>query len=75
MAYIQQYLEGSEVDTSGLTPEALTATVLAYEEVSGGALTTSLTQDDITAMVVRYLEAEGVDVSSLKPDQIEGIVT
>ena len=75
VAYVRSYMEKEGVDTSGLTPEVLTATVLAYEEVSGGALTTALTPDDITAMVVRYLQAEGVDMSALKPDQIEGIVT
>lgn len=46
-----------------------------YEEVTGGALTTSLTPDDITAMVAKYLEAENVDISALSPDQIEAIVT
>ena len=63
------------MDTSGLTPSAVTAFVMAYEEVTGGALTTSLTPDDITAMVAKYLEAENVDISALSPDQIEAIVT
>ena len=44
--------------------------MLAYEEVTGGALTTALTPDNITAMVVKYLEAEGVDMSALSPDQV-----
>ena len=60
---------------SGLTPEGITAFVLAYEEVTGGALTTSLTPDDITAMVAKYLEAENVDMSALSPDQVEAIVS
>ena len=48
---------------------------MAYQEITGGALTTSLTPDDITAMVAKYLEAENVDISALSPDQIEAIVT
>ena len=43
--------------------------------MTGGALTTALTPDNITATVVKYLQAEDVDIASLKPDQIEGIVT
>ena len=59
----------------GLTPDGLTAFVLAYQEVAGGALTTALTPDDITAMVARYMEAEGVDLSALTPDQVEAVVS
>ena len=58
VAYVNQYLEKKGVDTSGLTPEAMTAFVLAYQEIEGGALTTALTPDDVTAMVVKYLEKE-----------------
>ena len=54
---------------------SLTAFVMAYEEVTGGALTTQLTPDNVTAMVAKYLEAENVDVSALSPDQIEAIVS
>ena len=49
--------------------------MLAYQEVTGGALTTALTPDGITAMVARYMEAEGVDLSALSPDQVEAVVT
>ena len=65
----------SGVDTSGLTPDGLTAFVLAYQEANGGALTTALTPDGITAMVAKYLEAEDVDISALSPDQVEAIVS
>ena len=63
------------MDTSGLTPDGLTAFVMAYQEVTGGALTTALTPDDITAMVARYMEAENIDLSALSPDQVEAIVS
>ena len=63
------------MDTSGLSPDGLTAFVLAYQEVTGGALTTALTPNDITAMVARYMEAEGIDLSALSPDQVEAVVT
>ena len=63
------------MDTSGLTPDGITAFVMAYQEITGGALTTALTPDDITAMVAKYLEAENVDISALSPDQVEAIVT
>lgn len=63
------------MDTSGLTPDGLTAFVLAYQEADGGALTTALTPDGITAMVAKYLEAEDVDISALSPDQVEAIVS
>ena len=53
----------------------MTAFVLAYQEVTGGALTTALTPDGITAMVARYMEAEGVDLSALTPDQVEAVVS
>ena len=74
-AYISNYLEEHNVDTSGLTPDGLTAFVLAYQEADGGALTTALTPDGITAMVAKYLEAEDVDISALSPDQVEAIVS
>ena len=48
---------------------------MAYEEATGGALTTALTPDDVTAMVAKYLQAENVDLSALTPDQIEAIVS
>ncbi|MBS5574000.1 MAG: hypothetical protein KHX34_11545 [Clostridiales bacterium] len=48
---------------------------LAYQEVTGGALTGALTPDDITAMVARYMEAENIDLSALSPDQVEAIVS
>ena len=63
------------MDTSGLTPDGITAFVLAYQEVTGGALTTALAPDDITAMVAKYLEAENIDLSALSPDQVEAIVS
>ena len=44
-------------------------------EVTGGALTTALTPDGITAMVARYMEAEGIDLSALTPDQVEAVVS
>ena len=58
-----------------MTPDGLTAFVLAYQEVTGGALTTALAPDGITAMVARYMEAEGIDLSALSPDQVEAVVT
>lgn len=63
------------MDISALSPEGLTAFVMAYEEATGGALTTALTPDDVTAMVAKYLQAENVDLSALTPDQIEAIVS
>lgn len=74
-AYIMKYLEGEGVDTSALTPEAVTAFVLAYEEITGGASTAALTPDGITAMVAKYLQAEGVDITALSPDQVNAIVS
>ena len=68
-------MEANSVDTSGLSPDGLTAFVLAYQEVTGGALTGALTPDDITAMVARYMEAENIDLSALSPDQVEAIVS
>ena len=38
--YISNYMEANGVDTSGLSPDGLTAFVLAYQEATGGALTT-----------------------------------
>ena len=55
--------------------KGVTAFVMAYEEATGGALTTALTPDDVTAMVAKYLQAENVDLSALTPDQIEAIVS
>ena len=63
------------MDMSGLSPDGITAFVLAYQEVTGGALTTELTPDNITAMVTKYLEAENVDISQLSSAQIEAIVS
>ena len=75
VAYVSSYAQQQGVDISGLSPEGITAFVLAYEEIAGGALTTALTPDGVAAMVVKYLEAEGVDISALQPDQINAIVT
>ena len=74
-AYISRYLEAEDVDTSGLTPEAITAFVMAYEEATGGASVAALTPSGVVAMVAKYAEAEGVDLTALKPSQIEGIVS
>ena len=71
LAYVK---EGQEI-AQWLAGQGYTAFVLAYQEVEGGALTTALTPDDVTAMVVKYLEAEGVDVSALTPDQVEALVS
>ena len=68
-------MEDRGVDMSGLSPDGITAFVLAYQEVTGGALTTELTPDNITAMVTKYLEAENVDISQLSSAQIEAIVS
>lgn len=70
-----KYLEGEGVDTSKLTPSAVTAFVMAYEELTGGASTAALKPSDVTAMVAKYAEAEGVDLTALKPSQIEAMVS
>ena len=75
VAYVSSYAEQQSVDISALSPEGLTAFVMAYEEATDGALTTALTPDDVTAMVAKYMQAENVDLSALTPDQIEAIVS
>lgn len=75
MAYISKYAEQNDIDLSSLSPDGLTAFVLAYQEATGGALTTALAPSDITAMVTKYLEAEGVDISQLNSAQVDAIVT
>ena len=52
----------------------MTAVVLAYQEVTGGALTTALTPGDIV-MVARYMEAGEHRLSAPSPDQVEAIVS
>ena len=68
-------LEENEVDTTGLTPDSVTATVMAYEEITGGASTAALKPSDIVGLIVKYAEAENVDLSALNSAQVEGIVT
>ena len=85
MTQIQSLLDSgmSEAEVQALFPDIdfssqldqLTAFIMAYEEATGGALTTALSPDDVTAMVAKYLQAENVDLSALTPDQIEAIVT
>ena len=70
-----KYLEENEVDTTGLTPDSVTATVMAYEEITGGASTAALKPSDIVGLIVKYAEAENVDLSALNSAQVEGIVT
>ena len=70
-----KYLEDNKVDTTGLTPEAVTAFVMAYEEVTGGASTAALKPSDVVGLITKYAEAENVDVSALTSAQVEGIVT
>ena len=48
----------SGVDISGLAPDGVTAFVMAYQEIEGGALTTTLTPSDVAAIVTEYLLAE-----------------
>ena len=74
-AYVFKYLEDNKVDTTGLTPEAVTAFVMAYEEVTGGASTAALKPSDVVGLITKYAEAENVDVSALTSAQVEGIVT
>ena len=58
-----------------MTPEAVTAFVMAYEEVTGGASTAALKPSDVVGLITKYAEAENVDVSALTSAQVEGIVT
>ena len=74
-AYVKQYLEKEGVDTTGLTPENITAFVSAYQEIENGASVSALQPSGIVAMVAKYAEQEGIDLSGLKPDQIVAIVT
>ncbi|MBR1708620.1 MAG: hypothetical protein IJ719_07325, partial [Clostridia bacterium] len=53
----------------------LTAFVMAYEEVTGGASTAALNPSDVVGLITKYAEAENVDVSALTSAQVEGIVT
>ena len=73
-AYISEYLVKEGVDTSQLSPNSLSAFVLAYEEVKGGASTAALTPGGLAAIITGYLEAEGIDPSNLTPPQIDAIV-
>ena len=60
--------EKEGVDVSGLKPEAVTAFVLAYEDVTGGALTAALTPPtDMAAIVTQYLVGSTGAKSSERP--------
>ena len=48
---------------------------MAYEEITGGALTTALTPTDIAAIVTKYLLDENVDLSKVTDAQVNAMVT
>ena len=60
---------------TGVTPDALTAFVMAYEEVNGGAATRALSVEALTGMIVGYAEAAGISLSSLSSSQLTALIT
>ena len=72
VAYVSAYndtrSDGSKADMSSLKPEAAAAYVNAYMEATEGVDTSTLTPDEIVALVDKYAEAEGIDLSSLTPE-------
>ena len=53
----------------------MTAFVLDYEEVTGGASTAMLKPTDLVAVITKYAEAENIDLSALSAAQVEALVT
>ena len=74
VAYVTEYAEKQGVDLSGLAPEGVTAFVMAYQEIEGGALTTALAPSDVAAIVTEYLLAENVDLSKVTDAQVDAMV-
>ena len=63
------------MDISGLAPDGVTAFVMAYQEIEGGALTTTLKPSDVAAIVTQYLLDENVDLSKVTDAQVDAMVT
>ena len=75
VSYTHLYAEATNgADTSGLTPENVTAMVAAYEELVSGADVSALKPDEITAYISNYMEENGVDTSGLTPDGLTAFV-
>lgn len=73
--YVTNYAEEQGVDISGLAPDGVTAFVMAYQEIEGGALTTTLKPSDVAAIVTQYLLDENVDLSKVTDAQVDAMVT
>ena len=58
-----------------ISPDGVTAFVMAYQEIEGGALTTTLKPSDVAAIVTQYLLDENVDLSKVTDAQVDAMVT